>query len=102
MTSTSSPIRRSSERAAGRAAQPASWPWVSATTRRAPARRSDGASSPSGAAAPNSTVSQSYSASTLAARRATVGTGSISEVRCRTTGKGCWASNRAAPSHAGA
>ena len=73
-----------------------------ATTRRAPARRSDGASSPSGAAAPNSTVSQSCSARIRAARRATDGTGSISEVGCLITGNGCRASNSAAPSHDGA
>ncbi len=89
-------------RAAGSEAQPASWPWVSATIRRAPARRSVGASSPSGAAAPNSTVSQSYSRRMDRARRATVGTGSISEVRCRMTGNSCRASKAAAPSHIGA
>ena len=102
MTSTCSPILRSSERAPGSAAQPASCPWVSATIRRAPARRRAGASSPSGAAAPNSTVSQPCSASSLAARPETDGTGSISEPGCRITGKGCRASNPAAPSQAGA
>jgi hypothetical protein len=51
-----------------------------ATSRRAPARRSDGASSPSGAAAPNSTVSQPSRPSSRAARRATDGTGSIKDV----------------------
>ena len=101
MTSTWSPIRRSRDRAPGSAAQPASCPWVIATIRRAPARRSAGASSPSGAAAPNSTVSQPCSARIPAARRATDGTGSISEPGCRTTGKGCRASNSAAPSQAG-
>ena len=50
------PIRRSAARAPGSAAQPTSWPWVSATARRMPARRrSPAASSPSGAAAPNQT-----------------------------------------------
>ncbi len=95
-------MRRSSIRAPGSAAQPASCPWVSATIRRAPARRSTGASSPSGAAAPNSTVSQPRPDSSAAARRPTDGTGSISEVGCRTTVNGCRASNLAAPGHAGA
>ena len=37
-----------------------------------------------------------------AARRATDGTGSISDVGWRTTGNGCLASNSAAPAQAGA
>jgi hypothetical protein len=95
-------MRRSSWRAAGSAAQPASWPWVRATARRTPARRRAGASSPSGAAAPNMTESQPCSRAMAAARRATDGTGSMSEPGWRITGKGCSASNSAAPSQAGA
>ena len=89
-------------RAPGSAAQPASWPWVTATIRRAPAARSAGASRPSGAAAPNSTRSQPCSVSARTARARTVGTGSISEVGCRSTGNGCCRSNSAAPAQAGA
>ncbi len=102
MTFTESPIRRSRLRAPGSTAQPASWPWVMATTRRAPARRSEGASRPSGAAAPNSTVSHPADRRIRAARFATEGTGSMSEVGWRTTGKGARSSKRAAPSQAGA
>ena len=101
-TSVSSPMRRSMVRATGRAAQPASWPWVSATARLTPARRSAGVIRPSGAAAPNRTVSQSCSQAMAAARRETDGTGSMSDVGWRITGNGCLASNSAAPSQAGA
>ena len=73
-------MRRRRLRAPGSTAQPASWPWVMATIRLAPALRSEGASRPSGAAAPNSTVSQPEDFRIRAARLATVGTGSISEV----------------------
>ncbi len=83
-------------------AQPASCPWVRAICRVAPARRRVGASSPSGAAAPKMTVSQSYSCSAATARRATAGTGSMSEVGCRTTGNGWRLSKALAPSQAGA
>src|SRR5215467_5626960 len=58
-----------------------------------PALRSLGASKPSGAAAPNSTVSQPSRSMMRSARCATEGTGSISEVGWRTTGKGSSASN---------
>src|SRR5579863_1606239 len=95
-------MRRSRLRAIGRAAQPASWPWVSATARVTPARRSAGVIRPSGAAAPNRTVSQPCSRAMATARRETDGTGSISDVGWRITGKGCLASNSAAPSQAGA
>ena len=57
---------------------------------------------PSGAAAPNTAVSQSCSLAMAAARRDTAGTGSISEVGCLITGNGCRASNSAAPFQAGA
>ena len=95
-------MRRSRLRAPGSTAQPASCPWVMATSRRAPARRSEGASRPSGAAAPNSTVSQPSRSSSRAARRATDGTGSIRDVGWRSTGNGWAASKPAAPSQAGA
>ena len=95
-------MRRSRPRAPGSAAQPASCPWVSATARRTPAWRSAGAIRPSGAAAPNKTASQPCSRAMAAARRDTRGTGSMSEVGWRMTGNGCWASNSAAPSQAGA
>ena len=95
-------MRRSRLRAPGSAAQPASWPCVSATARRTPALRSAGVMRPSGAAAPNTTVSQSCSLAMAAARRDTAGTGSISEVGCLITGNGCRASNSAAPFQAGA
>src|SRR5215831_17309074 len=73
-----------------------------ATSRRAPARRSEGASRPSGAAAPNRTVSQPSRPSRRAARRATAGPGSIRDVGWRSTGNGWATSNPAAPSQAGA
>src|SRR5215469_6612291 len=95
-------MRRSRPRAPGSAAQPASWPWVSATARLTPALRSAGVIRPSGAAAPNKTVSQPCSPAMAAARRDTAGTGSISEVGCLITGNGCNASNSAAPFQAGA
>ena len=95
-------MRRSSPRAPGSAAQPASWPCVSATARPTPARRSAGVMRPSGAAAPNRTASQPCSRAMATARRDTPGTGSMSEVGCRMTGKGCRASNSAAPFQAGA
>src|SRR6185437_14062155 len=72
------------------------------TARRTPALRSAGVIRPSGAAAPNTTVSQSCSLAMATARRDTAGTGSISEVGCLITGNGCRASNSAAPFQAGA
>lgn len=90
-----SPIRRSSCREAGSWAQPASCPWVVATSLRAPARRSAGAISPSGAAAPNQTEEQPWVRSSCAARRVTRGVGSSIVVRSRTTVKGCPASKAA-------
>ncbi len=84
-TSASSPMRRNALRATGSIDQPTSWPWVLATTRLAPARRASGPSSASGAAAPNHTVSMSFSAINRCMRVATVGSGTISEVGCRTT-----------------
>jgi hypothetical protein len=90
-----SPIRRSSCRAAGSWAQPASCPWVVATIRSAPARRSAGAISPSGAAAPNHTDVQPCSRSSPTARRVAPGVGSSIVVASRTTGKGCSASKAA-------
>ena len=57
---------------------------------------------PSGAAAPNRTVSQPCSRAMATARRETAGTGSMSEVGCLMTGNGCRASNSAAPFQAGA
>src|SRR5580693_5464607 len=95
-------MRRSRPRATGRAAQPASWPWVSATARVTPAWRSAGVIRPSGAAAPNRTVSQPCSRAMAAARRETDGTGNMSDVGWRITGNGCLASNSVAPSQAGA
>lgn len=86
--STTSPIRRRSCCAPGRTAQPASWPWVSATNRSTPRRRRAGASSPSGAAAPKSTEVQRSARATSTARRSTPGSGSISDVGWRTTGNG--------------
>jgi hypothetical protein len=82
--------------------QPTSWPCVLAITRSAPALRSVGASSASGAAAPNHTVSQPSARRISFARRATSGTGNMRLDGCRTTGNGCAASNSPAPSHAGA
>ncbi|GAA3421378.1 hypothetical protein GCM10018952_67800 [Streptosporangium vulgare] len=101
-TSASAPILASTRRPAGIPAQPASWPWVTMTTRRTPASRIRGASSPSGAAAPKTTVSHPNSATSPAARRATAGVGSISEVGCRTTGYGWRRSKAALPTHRGA
>lgn len=75
-----SPIRRSACRAPGSIDQPTSWPWVDAITRSAPARRTVGASSASGAAAPNHTFEHSYSRTSFAARRATNGVGTMSVV----------------------
>ncbi|CAM5468988.1 hypothetical protein SANTM175S_08496 [Streptomyces antimycoticus] len=92
------PIRRSSRRAAGSCAQAASWPCVVATSRRAPAARSAGAISPSGAAAPNHTEVQPCSRSSAVARRVTRGVGSSMVVRARTTWYGCSASKRAVAS----
>ena len=57
---------------------------------------------PSGAAAPNRTVSQPCSVAMATARREVAGTGSMSEVGCLMTGNGCRASNSAAPFQAGA
>ena len=91
-------MRRSAGRAAGTAAQPTSWPWVCATTRRTPARRRrPAASSPNGAAAPNHTVSQSYARANRAALRAISGVGNSTLVRSRITSNGWSASNFAAP-----
>ena len=102
-TSASRPIRRSAWRATGSMDQPTSCPCVLATTRRMPAlRRRCGPSSASGAAAPNQTVDAPCARASRAARRATPGTGSISEVGCRCTGYGAAASNSAAPGQAGA
>ena len=78
-------MRRSTERATGSIDQPTSWPWVLASTRVAPACRARGASSASGAAAPNQTVSMSFSAISRRIRVSTVGTGSISVAGWRTT-----------------
>jgi hypothetical protein len=58
---------------------------VLASTRSAPARRASGASNASGAAAPNHTVSMSWRRISAAILAATVGSGSISVVGCRTT-----------------
>ncbi len=96
--SVDSPIRRSSWRAAGSWAQPASWPWVVATIRPAPARRSAGAIRPSGAAAPNHTEVHPCSRSSPTARRVAAGVGSSIVVRSRTTVKGCSASKAAVAS----
>lgn len=102
--SVSSPILRSAARAPGSIDHPTSCPWVLATMVRAPARRSAGASNASGAAAPNQTLSHSCSVTSRAARRATSGVGSIRVVGCRTTSKGCRASNVVwlSPRHRGA
>lgn len=87
------PIRRSSCREPGSWAQAASCPWVIPSSRSAPARRSAGAISPSGAAAPNHTELQPSALRISAARRVTRGVGTIIFVRSRITGKGCSASN---------
>jgi hypothetical protein len=92
IVSVESPIRRSSCRAAGSCAQPASWPCVVATSRSAPAARRAGAIRPSGAAAPNHTEVQPCSRSRPTARRVAPGVGSSMVVRSRTTVKGCSAS----------
>lgn len=96
--SVDSPIRRSSCRAAGSCAHPASWPWVVATSRSAPAFLSDGAISPSGAAAPNHTDVHPCSRSRPTARRVAPGVGSSIVVRSRTTVNGCSASKTAVAS----
>lgn len=93
-----SPIRRSNCRDAGSWAQPASWPCVVATIRRAPAPRSAGAIRPRGAAAPNHTEAQSCSRSSRTAWRVTRGVGSSIVVRSRTTVNGCSASKAAVAS----
>ncbi|SHW07537.1 Uncharacterised protein [Mycobacteroides abscessus subsp. abscessus] len=76
---------RNAFRAMGSIDQPTSCPCVLATTRVAPASRASGANSASGAAAPNHTVSMSCSAIRRRIRSATVGSGTISVVGCRTT-----------------
>ena len=78
-------MRRSAFRATGSIDQPTSWPCVLAITRRAPALRARGASSASGAAAPNHTVSMSLRAISWRIRSSTPGSGSISVVGWRTT-----------------
>ena len=95
-------MRRSRLLATGRAAQPASWPWVIAIAFRTPARRSAGVISPSGAAAPKMTTSAFRDLASSAARRVTLGPPIISDVGCRTTSNGWRASNSGAPSHFGA
>ena len=62
-----------------------------------PAGAARSASSPSGAAAPNQTVSQPCARAISAARRATAGVGSSTPVSSRITSNGCSASNSAAP-----
>jgi hypothetical protein len=90
-------MRRSSWRAPGSAAQPISWPWVSDTARSMPARRRrPSASRPSGAPAPNQTLSQPCDRAISAARRATAGVGSRIPVSSRITSNGCSASKAAA------
>ena len=78
-------MRRSALRAPGSMDQPTSWPWVLASTRAAPAERARAASSASGAAAPNHTVSMPCSAMSARIRRSTPGSGSISVPGWRTT-----------------
>jgi hypothetical protein len=95
-------MRRSRARAPGSAAQPASCPWVIATARSTPTRRSAGVIRPSGAAAPNTTASACCDFAMATARRVTDGTGSISDVGCLMTSNGWFASNSRAPSHFGA
>ncbi len=102
MTSVRSPIWRSSCRAPGSAAQPASWPWVIAMARWTPARRSTGVISPRGAEAPKTTTSAFLDRASSAARRRTSGPPIISEVGCLTTSNGAAASKAASPSHFGA
>src|SRR6266545_1665346 len=60
-------------------------------------RRRPAASNPSGAAAPNHTVSQPCARASAAARRATDGVGSSIPVSSRTTSNSWSASNFAAP-----
>jgi hypothetical protein len=96
-TSTPAPIRRSSCRLPGSAAQPTSCPWLAATIRSTPAFRSAGASRPSGADAPNHAAVQPSALATARTRRATSGVGSSMPVGWRTTGNGWAASNSAAP-----
>ncbi len=95
-------MRRSTERAAGSIDHPTSWPWVLATTLVAPARRAAGASRPSGAAAPNHTVSIACSAMSRLIRAATRGVGSIRVPGWRTTRYPASRSNSCAPFQCGA
>ena len=81
-------MRRNAERAPGSIDQPTSWPCVLASTRAAPASRARMASSASGAAAPNHTVSIPRSPISARMRRSTVGSGSMSVVGWRTTRNG--------------
>ena len=78
-------MRRSTDRATGSIDQPTSWPCVLASTRVAPACRARRASSASGAAAPNQTVSMPCSPISRRIRASTVGPGSISVPGWRTT-----------------
>jgi hypothetical protein len=80
MTSASLPMRRRAVLATGSIDQPTSWPWVLATTRRAPAARARGDMSANGAAAPNQTVSMSCRLMSWRIRSATAGSGTISVV----------------------
>ncbi len=79
-------MARNAWRATGSIDQPTSCPCVHATARLSP---SDGASNASGAAAPNHAASQDSARAISRARRRTSGVGNISDVGCRTTGKGC-------------
>ncbi|GGW87974.1 hypothetical protein GCM10010341_05750 [Streptomyces noursei] len=96
--SVAAPILRSSERAPGVRAHQTSWPCVVATILATPAsRRSRAAISPSGAAAPNHTLSHAYRWARAAARDVMRGVGSIIGAGSRITGKGSAASWAGAP-----
>ena len=97
ITSTPAPILRSTPRAPGVLDHQTSWPWVRATRRPTPACRSPGASSPNGAAAPNTTRSQPCSRASDLATPATRAVGSKTRERSRTTGYVRPASSSAAP-----
>ena len=86
-------MRPSAWRLPGSIDQPTACPGVRPRTRRAPLRRSAGAISPSGAAAPNHTVSIPCERTISAARRVAPGVGSIIVVGRRCTSNGCAASN---------
>ncbi len=79
-------MRCSSWRPTGRATHPVSCPWVIPTLRTAPARCRPGASRPSGAAAPKTTVDTPCSPTSAAAVRAVRGVGRSIPVGIRTTG----------------